>query len=169
LCTEAIGRVVGQRKMTQGHQMQVSDDSDPGLHLVLAESERALQFLHQDFDCPTRFVDHQNLPRVEVRGIGGDGQDVLPAVARAFREDVRTPPLRGSRPSTWAMCTHRARPPLRFIRTRRRRCFSVPGPRSASDRLRWRPLSRSRLRFLAATLNYVNPRFSQTLVTFGQR
>jgi hypothetical protein len=35
-CTDAFHGVVGQREMTQGHQMQVSDDSDPGLHLVPA-------------------------------------------------------------------------------------------------------------------------------------
>src|SRR6266508_322098 len=62
LCTECTEASVGQQQMGQAAQMQVSQDSIPVQHLVIAQPQVLVQLFEQHLDQPTHLIDRYDLP-----------------------------------------------------------------------------------------------------------
>ncbi len=115
LCTDSVQAVVGQHHMGQAAQVEVSEDGILAQHLVIAQPQVAPQFLEENLNVPTPFINRHDLSTVQLCFIGcKTDRSLLSSSAAAWR-----PP---------AGC-------LRFGPSVRRpeRCANVPNPESAAS------------------------------------
>ena len=85
-CTDRLQTVAGQHKVSQADQMQVSTDSLPRLHVVIAQPKFAAQFLEQHFDVPSLFVNLNDVAIAPRQFIGRDCQHFGPGISGTIRK-----------------------------------------------------------------------------------